>query len=241
MLTSWTRAGCGDPRQTFFNMAFMTHASWDFMADARPTYRAAVGGTGTTGRWFAHFAPGANQLRWTSASGSSGDQLEIEHATPCSGSRRRAAARLRNRVTADPSMTRSRPSGRPDEERGRGKWFQLQLAERRSARPVLARKDSVKVGIGLTSSSSWRRTSASPGDGQGGQTEVMAFHTTDRSLSFGAVARGLLNRHATSPASEWAWAGSPRSRPVPRAQASTGSSATARSGRPPGASSSLQA
>ena len=24
-----------DPRQTFFNMAFMTHAAWDFMADAR--------------------------------------------------------------------------------------------------------------------------------------------------------------------------------------------------------------
>lgn len=25
----------GDPRQTFFNMAFMTHSSWDFAADAR--------------------------------------------------------------------------------------------------------------------------------------------------------------------------------------------------------------
>ena len=25
----------GDPRQTFFNMAFMTYASWDFPSDAR--------------------------------------------------------------------------------------------------------------------------------------------------------------------------------------------------------------
>src|SRR6185312_12601299 len=25
----------GDPRQTLFNMAFMTHSSWDFAADAR--------------------------------------------------------------------------------------------------------------------------------------------------------------------------------------------------------------
>ena len=33
----------GDPRQTFFDMAFMTHASWDFPADARGySYGAAI-------------------------------------------------------------------------------------------------------------------------------------------------------------------------------------------------------
>jgi hypothetical protein len=33
----------GDPRQTFFNMAFMTHASWDFAADARGYTWGAAG------------------------------------------------------------------------------------------------------------------------------------------------------------------------------------------------------
>src|SRR5215831_250157 len=45
-----------DPRQTFFNMAFMTHSSWDFAADARG-YSWGVAAELYWDDWFLRFRP----------------------------------------------------------------------------------------------------------------------------------------------------------------------------------------
>jgi hypothetical protein len=134
----------GDPRQTFFNMAFMTHASWDFMADARGyTYGAAV-------EWywddwavrFAHTAPPKEP-----------NQLAIDFRFFNYGSQN---------------------AGAPD--------------------LCWVRKDNVKVGIGIDVEQFVAKDiglflRAMWSDGQ---SEVVAFNAADRSLSFGAVARGSL-------------------------------------------------
>ena len=187
--------------ETFLNMAFMTHASWDFMADARGyTYGAAV-------EWywddwavrFAHTLPpkNPNQLPvdfrfWQYFGDQAGDRARPH---PVRAPRRGATARVPE--PGDQRLLRRRDCdvpGRPDEERGRLCGLQLRLTERRRARPVLGaqgqrqgrhrpgREQLLAKDIGVFLRAMW----------SDGQTEVVAFNAADRSLSFGAVARGSL-------------------------------------------------
>ena len=189
----------GDAHQTFFNMAFMTHASWDFVADARGySYGAAL--EFYWDDWavrFAHMAPpqNPNQLPvdfrlWQYF----GDQLEIEHDHVLFG--QPGAVRLlgyRNRVftgsfddavsvfQADPSKNAVTCAG-------------FNYGSQNATAPDLCwvRKDNVKVGIGIdleqfVSKDIGVFLRAMYSDGQ---SEVDAFNAADRSMSFGMVARG---------------------------------------------------
>jgi len=191
----------GDPRQSFFNMAFMTHASWDFMADARGyTYGAAV-------EWywddwavrFAHTLPpkNPNQLPvdfrfWQYF----GDQLEIEHGHTLFGLP--GAVRLlgyRNRVHSG-SFDDAIATFQADPTKNAAACVDFNYGSQNPGAPDLCwvRKDNVKVGIGLDIEQFVAKDiglflRAMWSDGQ---SEVVAFNAADRSLSFGAVARGSL-------------------------------------------------
>jgi len=146
----------GDPRQSFFNMAFMTHASWDFMADARGyTYGAAV-------EWYwddwavrcAHTLPpkNPNQLPvdfrfWQYF----GDQLEIEHDHTLFGLP--GAVRLlgyRNRVHSG-SFDDAIATFQADPTKNAAACVDFNYGSQNPGAPDLCwvRKDNVKVGIGL--------------------------------------------------------------------------------------------
>jgi high affinity Mn2+ porin len=191
----------GDPRQTFFNMAFMTHASWDFMADARGyTYGAAI-------EWywddwavrFAHTLPprNPNQLPidfrfWQYF----GDQLEIEHDHMLFGLP--GAVRLlgyRNRVHSG-SFDDAIAIFQADSTKNAAACVDFNYGSQNAGAPDLcwARKDNVKVGIGVDVEQFIAKDiglflRAMWSDGG---SEVVAFNAADRSLSFGAVARGSL-------------------------------------------------
>ena len=189
----------GDPRQTFFNMAFMTHASWDFMADARGyTYGAAV-------EWywddwavrFAHTLPpkNPNQLPidfrfWQYF----GDQLEIEHDHTLFG--QPGAVRLlgyRNRVHSG-SFDDAIAAFQADPTKNAAACVDFNYGSQNAGAPDLCwvRKDNVKVGIGLDVEQFVAKDiglflRAMWSDGA---SEVVAFNAADRSLSFGALAKG---------------------------------------------------
>jgi hypothetical protein len=191
----------GDPRQTFFNMAFMTHASWDFMADARGyTYGAAV-------EWywddwvvrFAHTAPPKepNQLpvdfRFLKYFG---DQLEIGHDHTLFGLP--GAVRLlgyRNQVHSG-SFDDAVAAFQADPTKNAAACTGFNYGSQNASAPDLCwvRKDNVKVGIGIDVEQFVAKDiglflRAMWSDGQ---SEVVAFNAADRSLSFGAVAHGGL-------------------------------------------------
>ena len=193
----------GDPRQTFLNMAFMTHAAYDFTSDARGY---SWGGTAELywDDWalrYGRITPpqNPNQLAtdfrlWEHY----GDQMELEHDHSLFG--RPGAVRLlgyRNRVI----------TGRFDEAIAA---FQANPAEnaadctgfnygsQNSSAPDLCwvRRPNVKLGIGInleqylaTDVGVFLRAMVSDG-----KTEVDAYNPADRSVSFGAVAKGSLWR-----------------------------------------------
>ena len=191
----------GDPRQTFFNMAFMTHAAWDFAADARG-YSYGAGVELYWDDWavrFAHMAPpqNPNQLPvdfrfWQYF----GQQLELEHDHVLFGLP--GAVRVlgyRNRVftgafddavalfAADPSKNAAACTA-------------FNYGSTNATAPDLCwvRKDNAKVGIGIDLEQFvaqdigvFLRVMYSDG-----KSEVDAFNAADRSLSLGAVAKGGL-------------------------------------------------
>jgi hypothetical protein len=193
----------GDPRQTFFNMAFMTHAAWDFMADSRGY---TIGGAAELywDNWvlrFGRFAPpkNPNQLEldpkiWRYY----GDQIELEHDHTLFG--RPGAVRLlgyRNHVV----------TGRFDEAiaafeanpaNNAAACTSYNYESKNSGAPDFCwvRRPNVKVGIGID----LEQTVAKDigvffrGMVSDGQSEVYAYTPADRSLSFGVVAKGALWR-----------------------------------------------
>jgi len=191
----------GDPRQTFFNMAFMTHAAWDFTSDARGySYGAAV--ELSWDDWavrFAHVTPpqNPNQLPvdfrlWQYF----GDQLELEHDHLILGLP--GAVRLlgyRNRVFTG-SFDDAVAVFQADPAKNAAACTGFSYGSQNAGAPDLcwARKDNVKVGIGIDVEQFVARDiglflRAMYSDGQ---SEVDAFNAADRSLSFGAVAKGSL-------------------------------------------------
>ena len=190
----------GDPRQTFFNMAFMTHASYDFTSDARGY---SWGGTAELywDQWalrYGRITPpkDPNTLPvdfriWKYY----GDQLELEHDHVLLG--RPGAVRLlgyRNHVS----------TGRFDEavaafaanpaENAAACGTSYNYRSGNSGAPDLCwvRRPNVKLGIGVN----LEQTIAKDigvflrGMYSDGRSEVDAYNPADRSLSFGAVAKG---------------------------------------------------
>jgi len=190
-----------DPRQTFFNMAFMTHASWDFPSDARGYSWGAVAElywddwAVRLGRITPPRNPNELQIDfriWKFY----GDQLELEHDHVLLG--KPGAVRIlgfQNRVdsarfddaiaafTADPGKNAAACTS-------------YNYGSTNTTAPDLcwARKPNTKRGVGIN-------VEQYVADDVGvfvrgmyadGQTEVEAFNSADRSLSFGALAKGAL-------------------------------------------------
>ncbi len=189
----------GDPRQTFFNMAFMTHASWDFTSDARGySYGAAL--ELYWDDWavrFAHVTPpkNPNQLPVDFRLFQYfGEQLEIEHDHTLFGLP--GAVRLlgyRNRVHTG-SFDDAVAVFEADPSRNAAACTDFNYGSTNATAPDLCwvRKDNVKVGVGIALEQFVAKDigvflRAMWSDGE---SEVVAFNAADRSLSFGAVARG---------------------------------------------------
>jgi high affinity Mn2+ porin len=190
-----------DPRQTFFNMAFMTHASWDFAADERG-YTDGVIAEIYWDDWALRFGrtlppqePNSQAVDfrfWEFYS----DQLEIEHDHQILG--QAGAVRIlgyRNSVYAGrfADAIAAFEANPADNAAACGPNL-YNFGSGNVAAPDLCwvRKRNVKVGIGINLEQHvthdigvFSRAMVSDG-----QTEVDAFNAADRDLSFGAVAKG---------------------------------------------------
>ena len=188
-----------DPRRTFLNMAFMTHASWDFTSDARGY---SWGGVAELywddwalrlGRITPPKDP--NQLPidfriWEYY----GDQLELEHDHKILG--QAGVVRLlgyRNHVDTG-RFADAIAAFEQDPSKNAGDCTSFNYQSGNFGAPDLCwvRKPNVKLGIGISveqyvTSDVGVFSRAMYSDGQ---TEVDAFNSADRSVSVGAVAKG---------------------------------------------------
>jgi len=193
----------GDPRQTFFNMAFMTHASYDFTSDARGY---SWGGTAELywDEWalrFGRITPpqNPNQLPtdfriWEHY----GDQMELEHDHSLFG--RPGAVRLlgyRNHVITgrfDDAIAAF--DANPAENAAECPITGFNYGSKNASAPDMCwvRRPNVKLGIGINLEQYVAKDIGVflRGMYSDGNTEVDAYDPADRSLSFGAVAKGTL-------------------------------------------------
>jgi high affinity Mn2+ porin len=188
-----------DPRQTFINMAFMTHASWDFPSDARGY---SWGGTAELywddwalriGRITPPQNPNQLQVDFQ-IDKHYGDQAELEHDHTLFG--KEGAVRLlayRNRVVtgrfdeaiaalkADPSMNAKACTG-----------YSYNSGNATAPDLCWVRRPNTKVGIGISVEQHITDDIGVffRGMYSDGRTEVDAFNPADRSITLGAVAKG---------------------------------------------------
>lgn len=197
-------AYAGELRRQWFDMAFLTHAAFDFAADARGYSWGAVV-EGYFDDWavrFGHLTPpiNPNQLEVDFRLFEYfGDQLELEHTHRLFG--RPGSVRLlgfRNRE----NMARfadAVAAFRADPAKNAATCEAAQLfhynSENANAPDLCwARRPNVKLGVGLNA-----EQELFAGVGvflramyADGETEVYSYTSTDRSLSFGALAKGGL-------------------------------------------------
>jgi hypothetical protein len=190
-----------DPRRTFFNMAFMTHASWDFPSDARGYSWGAVAElywddwSMRVGRITPPRNPNELQIDfriWKFY----GDQLELEHdhvllgepgAIRVLGFQNRVdTARFDDAIaafTADPAKNAAACSS-----------YNYGSTNANAPDLCWARKPNAKRGIGVNVEQYLADDVGVFARGMyvDGNTEVDAFNSADRSLSFGALAKGGL-------------------------------------------------
>jgi high affinity Mn2+ porin len=190
-----------DPRRTFFNMAFMTHASWDFPSDARGY---SWGGAAELywDRWalrFGRITPprDPNQLStdfriWKYY----GDQVEVQRDHTLFG--HSGAIRLlgyRNHVFTA-KFDDAIAAWQDDPSRNATTCTSFNYGSGNANAPDLcwARRPNVKLGIGINVEQAVARGIGVffRGMVSDGKTEVVAYNPADRSISFGAVARGML-------------------------------------------------
>jgi high affinity Mn2+ porin len=192
-----------DPRQTFLNMAFMTHSSWDFAADARGY---SLGGAAELywDDWalrISRMAPplNPNQLPIdTDLFQVYADAVELEHdhvlfkqagAVRVLGYRNReVAGRFSDAIAALQADPAKNAAACP------ANAFNYGSGNVTAPDLCWVRKPDTKVGIGINLEQHitedvgvFLRAMYSDG-----QTEVDAFDPADRDLSFGAVAKGPL-------------------------------------------------
>ena len=190
-----------DPRQTFVNMAFMTHSSWDFAADARGY---SVGGAAELywddwalriGRMAPPLNPNALPIS-TNLFQVYADTLEVEHDHVLFG--QAGAVRIlgyRNQLQAGRfSDAIAALQADPAKNAAACPATNYNYGSGNVTAPDMCwvRKPNVKMGIGINLEQHitndvgvFLRAMYSDG-----QTEVDAFDPADRDLSFGAVARG---------------------------------------------------
>ena len=188
-----------DPRQTFVNMAFMTHAAWDFAADARGY---TFGGAAELywDDWalrVGRFAPPQNPNILPvdfEIDKHYGDAAEIEHDHTIFG--QAGAVRLlafRNR-TVTGRFDEAIAALRSDPTKNAAACTGYNYGSTNTSAPDLCwvRRPNIKVGIGLNVEQHVTKDIGVFFRGMyaDGSSEVVAFDPADRSLSFGAVARG---------------------------------------------------
>jgi hypothetical protein len=192
-----------DPRQTFLNMAFMTHSSWDFPSDARGY---SWGGTAELywDDWafrYGRITPPKNpndlaqEFRFFTFYG---DQIELEHDHSLFG--QSGAVRLlgfRNRVDTgrfDDAIAAYKADPVHANAAACEPAQLYNYGSRNFTAPDLCwvRKPNVKLGVGLNV-----EQHVTPDLGfvvralyADGKTEVDAFNPADRSISFAAVGKG---------------------------------------------------
>jgi hypothetical protein len=192
-----------DPRQTFLNMAFMTHSSWDFAADARGY---SLGGAAELywGDWalrISRMAPPLNPNALpidTNLAQVYADTLELEHdhvlfkqagAVRLLGFRNHeVAGRFSDAIAALQADPAKNAAACPVST------YNYSSGNVTAPDLCWVRKPDTKVGIGVNLEQHITQDvgvflRAMYADGQ---SEVDAFDPADRDLSFGAVARGPL-------------------------------------------------
>jgi hypothetical protein len=198
----------GDLRQTFFSMAFLTYAAYDFAADARG-YTWGGMAEAFYDAWalrFGRFAPpiNPNVLPLTlQIDKFYGDQIELEHDHKIA--RRPGAVRIlayRNvenmgRFSDAVAAFKANPRDNAGDCRNAGLY---NYGSTNALAPDLCwvRRPNTKVGIGINAEQQISEDIGVflRGMYSDGQTEVYAFGSTDRSLSFGATAKGTVwHRH----------------------------------------------
>ncbi len=188
-----------DPRQQFFNMAFMTYAAFDFAADARGF---SFGGMAEL-RWdewalrVARMAPPKhpNTLALDARIYKYyGDQVELQHDHEMFG--QRGALRLlayRNRLNTgrfDDALAAL--AADPSKNAAACTSYNYDSSNPNAPDLCWARRSNVKLGIGLNLEQHLSDDLGVFVRGMlsDGRSEVYAFGSTDRSLSFGALAHG---------------------------------------------------
>ncbi len=188
-----------DPRQQFLSMAFMTHAAWDFAADARGYSWGAVAELAWDD-WavrFARMAPPINPNQLPLALDFFqlyGDSLEIEHQHELAG--QSGAVRLlafRNRETMG-RFDDAIAVYRADASKNAAACTGFNYGSQNANAPDLCwvRRANTKVGVGVS-----LEQYLTPDAGvflrglwADGETEVQAYMSADRSLSFGGTSKG---------------------------------------------------
>jgi high affinity Mn2+ porin len=192
-----------DPRQTFLNMAFMTHSSWDFAADARGY---SLGGAAELywddwalriGRMAPPLNPNVLPID-TKLSQVYADTLELEHDHSLFGQagavrvlgyrNHEVAGRFADAIAALEADPAKNAAACP------ANVYNYMSGNVTAPDLCWVRKPNTKVGVGINLEQhitedvgAFLRAMYSDG-----QTEVDAFDPADRDLSFGAVARGPL-------------------------------------------------
>ena len=192
-----------DPRQTFFDEAFMTHSSYDFPADARG-YTYGVAAELYWDRWavrFGRFSPPvepnqqSNDLHFWSRYG---DSIELEHDHTLFG--QPGAVRFlgyRNHVRSgrfDDAIAVFQADPRKNAGDCSAGVYNYNSGDFNAPDLCWVRKANVKYGIGINAEQYVAKDvglflRAMHSDGE---SEVDAFDSADSDLSFGAVAKGSL-------------------------------------------------
>ena len=191
-----------DPRQTFINMAFMTHSSWDFPSDARGY---SWGGTAELfwddwalriGRITPPQNPNQLQVDFR-IDKHYGDQVELEHDHTLGG--KAGAVRLlayRNRVVSG-RFDEAIAAVKRDPSKNAAACTDYNYGSGNVTAPDFCwvRRPLSKVGIGLNLEQHVFTDDVGVffrGMFSDGRSEVDAFNPADRSMNFGASAKGSL-------------------------------------------------
>jgi hypothetical protein len=189
----------GDPRQTFLNMAFMTHASWDFAADARG-YTWGAAAELYWDDWAVRIArmqppKDPNTLPvdfrfWKFYS----DALELEHAHQIRGLSGAVRLLVYHNHTRTGRFDDAIAAFQADPSKNAARCIDFNYGSQNATAPDLCwvRRGNDKWGIGVNLEQQVGHdvgvfVRAMYSDGQ---SEVDAFNAADRDLSFGALARG---------------------------------------------------
>lgn len=189
-----------DLRQQFTNMAFMTHAAYDFAADARG-YTFGIFGEYYHDDWafrFARLAPpkNPNQLAINfDIAKFYGDQIEIEHRHKLNGLP--GAVRIlgfRNRENMG-KFTDAIAAYESDPNKNATTCTGFNYDSPNASAPDLcwARKANIKKGIGINIEQQVSEDIGVffRGMYSDGKTEVYAYVSSDRSLSIGGIMKGI--------------------------------------------------